>query len=129
MKKLKTILPILLAVFSITIFLVFKSLKRVEKIGQKLIKIEAIEDFRSNHNSPVDGIVNIGRNLYYLLKNNSVPRSELEVKSSIFDCFDNSWFISPSIQIKSPNSSLCIRLKYDFQLDKYHIIGFYGNLE
>ena len=89
------------------------SLRTVERLGHELLEVKQITDWKSNRNSPIDGLVNIGDDLYGIIANHEVPLKQLKVKSRLGDCFNASNTISHSIVITSPNATLCIRLRFD----------------
>jgi len=109
--------------------LIIKSVFTVKKLGGQLLSVKKINDWNSNRNSPIDGLVNIGDGLYGILTTHTVPLNELAVKSRLCDCLGSSLFVTHSIVIVSPNSNLCIRLRYDVRLGKYHIVGYSGRIE
>ncbi len=106
-----------------------KSLSHVQQLGFGLLSIKEITDWKSNRNKPVDGIVNIGPGLYQILVNNKIPLNQLTVKSRLFDYCGGSQNATHSISIESPNSNLCIRLRYDIFEGNYHIVGYTGSIE
>lgn len=125
----KIVVSSVIVFFMIIGLLMVKSVYTVRKLGRQLITIPAIKDWYSNRNSPIDGFVNIGEGLYTILTSHHVPFNDLEVKSQLCDCLGHSLFVTNSIVIVSPKSRLCIRLRYDVALDKYHIVGYSGTIE
>lgn len=111
------------------IVLSVKSLSTVESLGHSLLKVNTIGDWRSNRNSPIDGIVNIGNGLYGILKNHNVPIDQIKIESELCDCFNESIGITHSIVMTSPNARLCIRLRFDPSIFKYHIVGYSGTIQ
>lgn len=129
MLKIKAISIVLITTLIGGIILTTISLSKVESLGYSLLKINKISDWSSNRNSPIDGIVNIGNDLYEILKNHNVPLDQIKVESKLCDCFKISETITHSIIMTSPNSKLCIRLRFDPNLFKYHIIGYTGSIK
>lgn len=129
MKKLKVISIALFIIFFVGTLLTLKSLLTLESLGYSLLKVNTINDWSSNRNSPIDGIVNIGSGLYGILKNHNVPLDQIKVESELFDCFNKSNTFTHSIVITSPNAILCIRMKFDLSLFKYHIVGYSGTIK
>jgi hypothetical protein len=118
--------------FSITVFLILiqlftasNSKQRVEAIGYELIQIKKITDWRSNNNSPIDDIVNIGPDLYKVISSSKVKKANITVTSNYAGVLG----LWPTILIETNNSELLIKLRYDFWLMKYHITGFTGTIE
>jgi hypothetical protein len=118
--------------FSITVFLILiqlftasNSKQRVEAIGHELIQIKKITDWRSNNNSPIDDIVNIGPDLYKVISSSKVKKENITVTSNYAGVLG----LWPTILIETNNSELLIKLRYDFWLMKYHITGFTGTIE
>lgn len=118
--------------FSITVFLILiqlftasNSKQRVEAIGYELIQIKKITDWRSNNNSPIDDIVNIGPDLYKVISSSKVKKENITVTSNYAGVLG----LWPTILIETNNSELLIKLRYDFWLMKYHITGFTGTIE
>ena len=70
------------------------SLSSVERIGNDLLAINEIQDWNSNRNAAVDGVVNIGKGLYGILTEHEVPIESLVVSSELGDCFNSDFNIS-----------------------------------
>ena len=105
-------------------------LNNVKNLGHELLELKEIQEWHSNENSPIKGLVNIGPDLYQIIQEHNVPKSKIQVQSQIGDCFSKSWgFNRSSLVISSPNSSLCIRLAYDYRRNAYHILGFSGSIK
>jgi hypothetical protein len=128
-KKIKVFVLVFTFVVFAIVAIAFKSKYRVKQLGGELLTIETINEWSSNRNSPIDGFVNIGPGLYGILTTHKVPLKDIEVKSEFCDCFNESQYVTHSIKMKSPNGKLCIRLHYDYKLDKYHIVGYTGGIE
>lgn len=128
MKIYKVVLLGVGAIGVIGTFLAMHSLRTVERLGHELLKVEQITDWKSNRNSPINGLVNIGDGLYGIITTHQVPLKQLKVKSQLGDCFNASNTISHSIVITSPKATLCIRLRFDPTLFKYHIVGYSGDI-
>jgi hypothetical protein len=109
--------------------LIIKSIINVRNLGQQLLVVDTISDWSTNSNSPIEGFVNIGPRLYGEMKSHRVPLSQINVKGQLCDCFRESMDITHSIVMVGPHKEICIRLKYDMRLDKYHIVGYVGAIE
>lgn len=101
---------------------------RVEKIGYDLLKMDKMTDWSSNRNNPVPGVVNIGRKLYGQIKSRTIPINTYKVQARCSDCYGDSERITHSILISNSNGELFVRLRFDWALLKYHIVGFTGEI-
>ena len=124
--KLKVLLGIVIAT---CFFLWFYSVHNVRLIGKQLLTIPPITDWSSNHNNPVQGIVNIGPGLYNALNTRTTPIEKIKVKGMMCDCFGDSFKVTHSIVMASDKGQLCIRLRFDPFLWKYHVVGYSGSIE
>ena len=103
--------------------------KRLKVIAHDLLAIKHITDFRSNWNSPVEGVVNIGKGLYRIFTNRTVSTDSISIEIQEGDFFNESSKVSHSIIYTSPKSRLGLRMRYDKALDKFHIVGYSGTIE
>jgi uncharacterized membrane protein YjdF len=127
--KYKSIIILTSVLLLFAVLFLIRSIYTVKNTGNQLLMIRAITDWKSNRNNPVDGVVNIGQGLYAVLTSHNVPLDQLEVKSALCDCFGYTLSVTHSIVVISPRSSLCIRLRYDILLGKYHLVGYSGSIE
>lgn len=112
----------------ITTVLIFRSLARVERLGTELLNLKPFEDDHTNANSPIDGIVNIGPDLASILASRTVAVADVHVESQLGDFFGESNGVTHSIMMTAMGHRLGIRLRYDWQRDEYHIVGYSGSL-
>lgn len=108
-KKVKVFILVFTFVVLSIVGIAFKSKYRVKLLGVELLTIETINEWSSNNNSPIDGFVNIGPGLYNIITTHNVPLKDIEVKSQFCDCFNESSYVTHSIQMKSSKGQLCIR--------------------
>lgn len=115
--------------FSCTNKLNFKP--RLEKDAIELLgNIQNLE-FHSNNNQPIPDIVNMGPNLFEILSENNHSKDLIDIYVTEGDLFGEVGNVTHSIKysVKSNDSQLILRMRYDEDLDKFHIVGFTGDLE
>lgn len=100
---------------------------RIINIGKELVLLKNTgkEDFKSNKNFLVDDVVNIGEKLFNLIDNSKPFNNNVEfnVKKGDVIPFGNG-IADFTLEIIKQELNLKIRLKYDPEYDKFHILGF-----
>lgn len=103
---------------------------RLKTIAHELLFIEKIDDFSSNQNSPVNDVVNIGSQLYKMLREKETPVEQIRISVKLGDKSSyQPWFkqgFSYSIFYKKNERTLRLRMKYDLSFNKFHIRGYSG---
>jgi hypothetical protein len=107
---------------------IFRSLTRVEGLGHELLNLQPFEDDHTNANSPIVGIVNIGPGLASILTSRTVAAEDVQVESQLGDCFNESTRVTHSIVMSAADHRLGILLRYDWERDQYHMVGYTGKL-
>ena len=91
-------------------------------IGKQLSQLDSIEDFRTNRNKPVEGVENIGQDLYAKLRSakNSIIKIEVTTGYS-FRNIDADYVI-----VLHRNDASSMGIKLNKKGSKYAIIGYSG---
>lgn len=98
--------------------------KRIKQIGKELIKLKTKGDFRTNKNFLVNNIVNVGENLFNLIQS-SKPFDNVTFNVKKGDVIPIGRETADfTLEIIKKDLNLKVRLKYDSDYDKFHILGF-----
>ncbi len=106
-------------------------LERLDQTAVDLLNIPDITDFKSNQNHPTNEIVNIGPDLYELLKSRKAKNKRIRIQALEGDVSGHGGNVSHSILYFAldTHQQLTIRLNYDRLKDEFHIVGYTGKID
>ncbi|SEC50062.1 hypothetical protein SAMN04489761_3164 [Tenacibaculum sp. MAR_2009_124] len=96
---------------------------RVMKIGKELVMMETKGDFRSNENFLVNDVVNVGKSLFNLIQTLK-PFDNVSFNVEKGDIPYGNGSADYTLEILKQELNLKVRLKYDSNYDRFHILGF-----
>ncbi|WP_093671401.1 hypothetical protein [Tenacibaculum sp. MAR_2009_124] len=123
MKKRTYITIIILSLFLSTCKDSKKMEARVMKIGKELVMMETKGDFRSNENFLVNDVVNVGKSLFNLIQTLK-PFDNVSFNVEKGDIPYGNGSADYTLEILKQELNLKVRLKYDSNYDRFHILGF-----
>ncbi|SEC49981.1 hypothetical protein SAMN04489761_3162 [Tenacibaculum sp. MAR_2009_124] len=96
---------------------------RVMKIGKELVMMETKGDFRSNENFLVNDVVNVGKSLFNLIQTLK-PFDNVRFNVEKGDIPYGNGSADYTLEILKQELNLKVRLKYDSNYDRFHLLGF-----
>lgn len=125
-------LKIILKIISIAFILLFifywlnNKKERLQVIAETLLKIDSTT---IQFKTPSDDVVRIGDGLFSILHDRKTPRDSIKIEVHYGDFFDGNQGVTHYILFKTSNFKLGVRMRYDFWIDKFHIVGYSGMIE
>lgn len=134
LKRLR-LMKILLFILSVCVIYACSNkaelLSRLEKNATQLLDVRQNVEFKSNKNFPATDIVNIGPGLFQLLHSKQTTNDYIKIYVCEGDLFGEGGAVTHSIKYTSKlnGKHLIVRLRYDDEMDKFHIVGYSGMIE
>ena len=104
--------------------------QKIDKLNTIANDLLLAEKKTSSGRIKVNDVVKIGNSLNEILKNRKTPISSIKIEIQRGDFLeDGKKKVTHSILYTSTKSKLGLRMRYDKEIDKFHIVGYSGMIE
>ncbi|HHC80789.1 MAG TPA: hypothetical protein ENK46_12960 [Flavobacteriia bacterium] len=97
---------------------------RIKNIGKALVLLDTFQFSKANNNYLINDVVNVGEGLFNEIQKNK-PFQNVKYRVLKGDIpFAGEKTADYVLEITNNNTTISIRLKYDNEYDKFHILGY-----